>query len=182
MPPLSCRSARPAATTDGSAGGTRGLAIVAAAGLGAADRRVPAAVPGQRAAHPLPIAHWIGQRLTSHGDAWKAGLYVFASWALRATALFLLLAAMDISVSYPLAIGFLCAGAAASALPIAPAAGAATTVGAGRRCSSLRASARSTAVEFAISAQALMILAGVVVILFAAVHHGGQRALARRQA
>ena len=101
---------------------------------------------------------------------------------MRATALFLLLVAMDISVSYPLAIGFLCAGAAASALPIAPAAGAATTVGGGAALLIASGVGTSTAVEFAISAQALLIFAGVVVLLFAAVLHGGQRVLARRHA
>ncbi len=172
-----------AATTDGSPVVRAGLAVVAAAGLGAA--LIVAFLPRFLASGRLirfRIANWIGQRLTSHADAWKAGLYVFASWALRATALFLLLAAMDVSVSYPLAIGFLCAGAAASALPIAPAAGAATTVGGGAALLIASGVGTQAAVEFAISAQALLILAGVVVIAFAAAHHGGQWALARRQA
>jgi hypothetical protein len=38
------------------------------------------------------------------------------------------------------------------------------------------------AVEFAIGAQTLLILAGVVVIVFAAVLHGSQQVLARRLA
>ncbi len=154
-----------AATTDASAAVRAGLAIVAAAGLGAG--LIVLFLPRFLASGRLirfRIAQWIGQRLTSHSDAWKAGLFVFASWAMRATALFLLLVAMDISVSYPLAIGFLCAGAAASALPIAPAAGAATTVGGGAALLIASGVGTSTAVEFAIGAQTLLIFAGVVVL------------------
>jgi hypothetical protein len=172
-----------AATTDASAAVRAGLAVVAAAGLAAG--MIVLFLPRFLASGRLirfRVARWIGQRMTSNGDAWKAGLFVFASWAMRATALFLLLAAMDVSVSYPLAIGFLCAGAAASALPIAPAAGAATTVGGGAALLIASGVGTHAAVEFAIGAQTLLILAGVVVIVFAAVLHGSQQVLARRLA
>ena len=97
------------------------------------------------------IARWIGATYLDR-DAWKAALLIFASWTLRATALYLLLAAMHIELSYPLAIGFLCAGAAAGALPITPAAGAATTVGGGAALLIASGVGTPTAVDFAISA------------------------------
>jgi hypothetical protein len=91
-----------------------------------------------------------------------------------------LLAALDVSISFPLAIGFLCAAAASGALPIGPA-GAATQAGAGAAL--LIASGISTqqAIDFAVGAQALLILAGAAVVVFAAAWHYSQRLVARRQ-
>jgi hypothetical protein len=173
-------SAAAAATSTGSPAVRAGLATVAAAGLGAAA--VIALLPQLASRSRLlrfRIARWISVRTTPLRQAWTAGLLVLASWAVRAVALFLLLAAMDISISFPLAIGFLCAAAASSALPIAPA-GAATQAGAG--AAMLVASGVSTqhAIDFAISAQAIMILAGAAVVIFAALWHAGGRVLARR--
>jgi hypothetical protein len=172
-------SAAAAATSTGSTAVRAGLAIVAAAGLGAAA--IIAFLPRLVASGRLikyRIARWVSRRTTPLRQAWSAGLLVLASWLLRAVALFLLLAAMDISISFPLAIGFLCAAAASGALPIAPA-GAATQAGAG--AAMLIASGISTqqAVAFAVSAQALLILAGASVVAFAAVWHAGGRLLAR---
>jgi len=170
-----------AATSNVSPAVRAGLAVVAAAGLAAG--LIVLVLPRLMASGRLirfRIARWIGMRLTSNRDAWKAGLLVFASWTLRATALYLLLAAMHIELSYPLAIGFLCAGAAASALPIAPAAGAATTVGGGAALLIASGVGTQAAVDFAISAQTLLIFAGVVIVVFAAVFHGAQRLMRRR--
>jgi hypothetical protein len=173
-------SAAAAATSTGSPAVRAGLAIVAAAGLGAAA--IIALLPQLASRSRLlrfRIARWISVRTTPLRQAWTAGLLVLASWVVRAVALFLLLAAMDISISFPLAIGFLCAAAASSALPIAPA-GAATQAGAG--AAMLVASGVSTqhAIDFAISAQAIMIFAGAAVVVFAALWHAGGRVLARR--
>lgn len=175
-------SATAAATSSGSPALRAGLAVVAAGGLGAALIIVllPRAIASGRLIR-FRIARWLSTRVTPGRQAWHAGLLVFASWSVRATALFFLLAAMDISISFPLAIGFLCAAAASAALPIAPA-GAATQAGAG--AAMLVASGLSTqqAIDYAISAQAMVILAGVAVVLFAAARHAGQRVFARRAA
>ena len=60
-------------------------------------------------------------------DAWA---FVFGCWLVRGVACFILLGTLGLSYSFPLALLFLCAGAAAAALPIGPA-GAATQAGAG---------------------------------------------------
>ena len=175
-------SAAAAATSNVSPAVRAGLAVVAAAGLAAG--LVVMVLPRLMASGRLirfRIARWIGLRVTSNSDAWKAALLIFASWTLRATALYLLLAAMHIELSYPLAIGFLCAGAAAGALPIAPAAGAATTVGGGAALLIASGVGTQTAVDFAISAQTLLIFAGIAILLFAAIMHGGQQLVSRRR-
>jgi uncharacterized membrane protein YbhN (UPF0104 family) len=127
------------------------------------------------------IARWISKRTTPMAEAWQAGLLVFASWVIRALGLYFLLAAMGISISFPLAIGFLCAAAASAALPIAPA-GAATQAGAGAAMLVASGVTTQQAVAFAISAQALLIFAGAAVVIFAAVLHTGQRLALRRAA
>jgi hypothetical protein len=175
-------SAAAAATSTGSPAVRAGLALVAAAGLGAGI--LIAVLPRLVASGRLirfRIARWVGQRLTSNTDAWKAWLFVLGSWIVRALALFLLLAAFDISISFPLAIGFLCAAAASAALPIAPA-GAATQAGAGAALLVACGVTTNRAIDFAISAQALVILAGAAVLAFAALWHAGERVVARRQA
>jgi hypothetical protein len=107
---------------------------------------------------------------------------VLASWVLRATGLYLMLAAMGLSLSFPLAIGFLCAAAAASALPIAPAAGAAAQAGGGAALLVTSGISTQTAIDFAVSAQALVIFAGAAVLIFAALWHSGERVSARLRA
>ena len=168
-------SAAAAATSTGSPAVRAGLAVVAAAGLGAG--LIVALLPRAMASGRLikyRIARWIGVRLTSHRDAWKAWLLVHASWLMRAVGLFLLLAALDVSISFPLAIGFLCAAAASGALPIAPA-GAAMQAGAGAALLAASGIGTQTAIDFAIGAQALLIFAGAAVVLFAWVSHRVQR-------
>lgn len=175
-------SATAAATSTGSPALRAGLAVVAFAGLGAA--LVIALLPRLVASGRLirfRIARWIGKRVTPGKEAWRAGLLVFASWAVRATALFFLLAAMDISISFPLAIGFLCAAAASGALPIAPA-GAATQAGAGAAMLVASGIGTQQAINYAISAQAMAILAGAAVLIFAAVWHTAERVATRRRA
>jgi uncharacterized membrane protein YbhN (UPF0104 family) len=175
-------SAAAAATSTGSPAIRAGLAVVAAAGLGAG--LVIAVLPRLVASGRLirfRIMRWVSVRLTSHREAWRAWLLTLASWTMRALGLFLLLAALDVSISFPLAIGFLCAAAASAALPIAPA-GAATQAGAGAAMLIASGIGTQKAIDFAVSAQALLILVGFSVVLFAAVWHGGQRVVARRRA
>jgi hypothetical protein len=175
-------SAAAAATTSDSTPVRAGLAIVAAGGLGAGILiwLMPRIMASGRLIK-FRLARWISKRTTPMAEAWQAGLLVFASWVVRALGLYLLLAAMGISISFPLAIGFLCAAAASAALPIAPA-GAATQAGAGAAMLVASGVTTQQAVAFAISAQALLILAGAAVVIFAALMHTGQRLALRRAA
>jgi len=172
-------SAAAAATSSDSTPVRAALAVVAAGGLGAG--LILALLPRVMASGRLirfRLMRWIGARVTPVRDAWKACLLTLASWTARAVGLFLLLAALDISISFPLAIGFLCAAAASAALPIAPA-GAATQAGAGAAMLAASGIGTQAAIDFAISAQALAILAGAAVVIYAGAQHGGGRLLAR---
>jgi hypothetical protein len=162
-------------TADASGGVRAGLAVVAFAGFGAAV--VIAVLPRLTASGRLirfRIARWLGERVTPPRDAWQAWVLVLASWLTRAFGLFLLLHALGVAFSLPLAIAFLCAAAASGALPIAPA-GAATQAGAGAALLMASGVGTANAVSFAVGAQALLILAGASVLVFAALWHGGKR-------
>ena len=175
-------SATAAATSTGSDTARIALAVVAAGGLGAAV--IIAAIPRIVASGRLirfRVARWFGQHTTSGRDAWQAWLLVTASWGVRAVGLLFLLAALGVSVSFPLAIAFLCAAAASSALPIAPA-GAVTQAGAGTAILVASGIPLGRAVAFAVAAQALLIFAGAAVVLFAAAWHGVQRLAPARAA
>jgi hypothetical protein len=113
------------------------------------------------------IARWLRERSTGPREATKAWLLVSMSWSLRALALFLLLAALGVGWSFGLALLFLCATAASTALPIAPA-GAATQIGAGAGILWVAGVHKTHAIDFALSAQALVILAGGAVVVAAA--------------
>jgi hypothetical protein len=142
-----------------------GLAVVAAAGFGAALILValPRLYRSRRLAR-FRLIGWLGERVTPVREAARASALVLASWVFRAAALLLLLGALGIGFSFPLALLFLTAAAASSALPIAPA-GAATQVGAG--AASLIASGVGTAqaISFAMAAQLLVLFAGAALIL-----------------
>jgi uncharacterized membrane protein YbhN (UPF0104 family) len=171
-----------AASGEMSAGVRVAMAVVALAGFGAAI--VIGVLPRLVASGRLlrfRLARWLGERTTCPRDAWKAWVLVLASWLTRALALFVLLAALHVTLSFGLALAFLCAAAATGALPVAPA-GAATQAGAGAAL--LVASGFSTkqAIDFAISAQALLIVAGAAVVVFAAISHARGRVIARRRA
>ncbi len=164
-----------AATSDSSIGVRAALAVVALAGFGAAI--VIAVLPRVTASGRLirfRIARWLHARAATSHDAWRAGLLVLASWLARAFGLFILLGALGVSISFPLAIAFLCAAAASGALPIAPA-GAATQAGAGAAILVASGIGTSQAIAFAVAAQALLILAGAAVLVFAALCGGGRR-------
>jgi uncharacterized membrane protein YbhN (UPF0104 family) len=149
------------------AGLQAGLAIVAAAGIAAALLVV--ALPWLSRQPRLAryrLFRWVRVHCACPREATKAWLLVSASWSLRALALYVLLAALGVSSSFPLALFFLCATAASTALPIAPA-GAATQIGAGAAILVVAGVKTSHAVAFAISAQALVILAGAAVVVAA---------------
>ncbi|HSE82595.1 MAG TPA: lysylphosphatidylglycerol synthase domain-containing protein, partial [Gaiellaceae bacterium] len=164
-----------AATADASGAVRAALAVVAFAGFGAAV--VIAVLPRLIASGRLirfRLARWLGARVISPRDAWQAWILVLASWLTRAFGLFLLLHALGFAFSLPLAIAFLCAAAASGALPIAPA-GAATQAGAGAAILIASGVGTANAVSFAVGAQALLIVAGAAVLVFAALWHGGRR-------
>jgi hypothetical protein len=91
---------------------------------------------------------------------------VSACWLVRAVALFLLLGTLGIGFSFPLALLFLCAGAAAAALPIGPA-GAAAQVGASATALIASGVGASQALAVAVSVGALGVLSGAAIFLFA---------------
>jgi hypothetical protein len=78
----------------------------------------------------LRLGCWLHPRTTSLRDAAQAWAFVSACWLTRTAGLLLLLGALGVGFSLPLALLFLCTSAAAAALPLGPG-GAATQAGAG---------------------------------------------------
>lgn len=159
-----------------------GLAVVAFAGLGAAA--VILALPRlatSRFFGRFRISQWLGSHAPGAEEAWKAAVLITLSWVVRAAGLLLLLGAVGVGLSVPLAIAFLCAAAASSALPIAPA-GAATQVGAGAAILVASGLTTSQAIGFAVAAQALVILAGAAVLVFALAWTAGRQFVVRATA
>ena len=164
------------AVLPGHAVGLRaGLALIAAAGVGAAALVItlPRIVASKRLCNTR-LACWLRPRTTSMRGASQAWVLVSASWLVRVVALCLLLGAFGIGLSFPLALLFLCAGAAASALPIGPA-GAATQIGAGAAVLVASGVAVGQAVAFAVAVQAMSVFAGAAILLFAIVWRTGMR-------
>jgi uncharacterized membrane protein YbhN (UPF0104 family) len=151
-----------------------GLALVAAAGVasGALVLGLPRLTRSRLVR--FRIARWLGERTTPAHEAWKAWAFILVSWLIRAVAVLVLLGALGVSLSFPIALAFLVAGAASGALPVAPA-GAVTQAGAGAAILIASGVSASQAIGFAVAAQALLILSGAAVLLFAAAWHGGQR-------
>jgi hypothetical protein len=87
---------------------------------------------------------------------------------------FLLLGTLGLGFSFPLALLFLCAGAAAAALPIGPA-GAATQVGASGAALIASGVGASQALDVALAVGVLGVLSGAVILLFAVVWRTGLR-------
>jgi Lysylphosphatidylglycerol synthase TM region len=162
-----------AALAGGASGVRAGLVLVAAAGVAATALVI--ALPrlaGSRRLLRLRLGRWLSPRTTPLRDASQAWALVSACWLVRALQVFLLLGALGIRFSFPLALLFLCAGAAAAALPIGPGA-AATQVGAGAAVLITSGVATSQAVGVAIAGQALGVLSGGSILLFAALRRGG---------
>lgn len=156
-----------------------GLAVVAAAGVAAAA--VIYALPrvaGSRRAARLRLGRWLSTRTTSGRRASEALALVSACWLVRAVACFLLLGALGVGYSIPLALLFLCAGAAAAALPVGLA-GAATQAGAGGAALAATGVSASEALHVAISTGALGVLTGTAVLAGAIVWRSGRSLLPR---
>ena len=144
-----------------------GLALVAAGGVAAAA--VIVALPrlaASRRALRFRLGRWLSPRTTSLRSATEAWALVSACWLVRAVALFLLLGTLGVGFSFPLALLFLCAGAAGAALPIGPA-GAAAQVGASAAALIASGVAASQALAVAVSVAALGLLSGAAIVLFA---------------
>jgi len=145
-----------------------GFAVVAGAGILAAG--LVAFLPRlARTRHVLRfrLGRWLAGHTHCTKEAWAAWLLVSVSWALRGTGVFLLLDALSMHGSFPLALAFLCASAASAALPIAPA-GAATQAGAGAGILVLSGVGTAEAIAFSVAAQALVVVTGAAVILLIA--------------
>ena len=112
------------------------------------------------------LGRWLSQRTTSLRSATEAWALVSACWLVRAVALFLLLGTLGVGFSFPLALLFLCAGAAGAALPIGPA-GAAAQVGASAAALIASGVAASQALAVAVSVTALGLFSGAAIFLFA---------------
>ncbi|HET7573044.1 MAG TPA: lysylphosphatidylglycerol synthase domain-containing protein [Gaiellaceae bacterium] len=157
------------AAADAHSWGVRaGFAVVAAAGVAAAA--VVAFLPrivGWDRVMRFRVGRWLAAHTHCTKEAWAAWLLISVSWSLRGTAVFLLLNALSMHGSFPLALAFLCASAASAALPIAPA-GAATQAGAGAAILALSGVATSEAIAFSVAAQALVIVTGAAVVLLLA--------------
>jgi uncharacterized membrane protein YbhN (UPF0104 family) len=152
-----------------------GLAVVAAAGLAAAALIL--ALPrlaASRQALRFRLGRWLSPRTTSRRAASQAWALVSACWLVRALALFLLLGTLGVGFSFPLALLFLCAGAAAAALPIGPA-GAATQVGVGGAALVASGVGASQALAVAVAVGALGIFSGGAIFLFAVAWSTGRR-------
>src|SRR5205809_1381733 len=143
------------------------LAVVTGAGIAAAA--VIVALPrlaGSKRALRFRLGRWLSPRTTSLSRATEAWALVSACWLARAIAVYLLLGTLGIDFSAPLALLFLCAGAAAAALPIGPA-GAATQIGAGATALIASGVGASQAIGVAVSVGALGVFSGAAILLFA---------------
>jgi uncharacterized membrane protein YbhN (UPF0104 family) len=157
-----------------------GFAVLGLGGVGAAA--IVLALPRLSARTRLVryrLVRWLALRATPWRAASHAGGLVFVSWVIRATAIFLLLSTFGIAVSFPLAVMFICAGAASAALPIGPA-GAATQITAGTTLLVVSGVEASEALSFALAAQALLIFAGATIFLVAVAWHASLRAWSLR--
>ena len=158
------------------------LALIAAAGVAAAV--VIGVLPRMMKCGRFirfRLARWIQVRSPSFGDAAKATVLVHVSWLVRTGGVLLLLWGLGLGLSMPLAMLFLCAGAASAALPLGPA-GAATQAGGGAVILVASGVASSHAIDFALATQSLAVLAGAVVVACTLVWHGGRRLVLRAYA
>lgn len=152
-----------AAASPGNPMGARaGLAFIAAGGIAAAAIIVvlPAVAANRRLVR-FRVGRWLSPRTCSRRNALVITALLAACWFARAAAVMLLLGALGVGFSFSLAVLFLCAGKAAGALPGGQAgAGGAVLIASGV--------GGAKALDVAASGQALAILCGVAMLLFAA--------------
>jgi hypothetical protein len=155
------------------------LALVAAAGVAAAA--VIAVLPrvaASRRTLRFRLGRWVSTRTTSPRHASEAWALVSACWFVRAVASFLLLGTLGVGYSISLALLFLCAGAAAAALPLGLA-GAATQAGVGGAALAATGVGPSEALHVAVSTGLLGVLTGTAVLVAAIVWRSGTSLLPR---
>lgn len=173
-----------AAVMPGVAWGVRaGMAVVAVAGTMAAALIIALPRLGSTKRFVrFRLGRWLGSRTTSRRLAAHAWALVSACWLVRAAATFLLLGGLvGVGFSIPLALLFLCAGAAAAALPIGPA-GAATQIGAGGAALIASGIGTTQALAAAVSVGAIGVLSGAAVLLGAIVWRTGLSLVAAQTA
>jgi Lysylphosphatidylglycerol synthase TM region len=156
------------------------LAVVAGAGIAAAA--VIVALPrlaGSTRALRFRLGRWLSPRTTSLYRATQAWALVTGCWLVRGVACFILLGTLGLGYSLPLSLLFLCAGAAAAAVPIGPA-GAATQAGAGTVALAASGVGGSQALAAAVSGVALGVFSGAAVFLFAVAWRTGRLLLPAR--
>ena len=152
-----------------------GLAIVAAAGVAAAT--IVLLLP-RFAGHPrvarFRVAVWAHEHAACPRAALTAWTLIAASWILRGLALFVLLKALSMGATIPLALAVLCASAASAALPVAPA-GQAVQAGAGAAVLVATGVHVEQAIAFAVAAQALVVVVGALLVVAMGTDHVGAR-------
>jgi uncharacterized membrane protein YbhN (UPF0104 family) len=156
-----------AAFAAGGIAARAGLVVVAGAGIAAAA--VIVALPrlaGSEPALRFRLGRWLSPRTTSPYRAAQAWAFVFGCWLVRGVACFIMLGTLGLGYSFPLALLFLCAGAAAAALPVGPA-GAATQAAAGTAALAAAGVGASQALAASVSVGALGVFSGAAVLLFA---------------
>jgi uncharacterized membrane protein YbhN (UPF0104 family) len=148
-----------------------GLIVVSVAGVLAASFVVflPKLVQHRLVAR-YRLVRWLSEHTTTPKEAAQAWSLVAVSWLLRVAAVFVLLDALAVRTSIPLAVGFLCASAAAAALPIAPAGGVAQA-GAGAALLAAAGIHTSEAAAFAVAAQGMIVLAGAGILVLTTMMH-----------
>ena len=157
-----------AAVSSGSWTVRAGFLVVAVAGVAAAA--VVSFLPRlAETRHVLRFraGRWLSGHTHCAKETWAAWMLISVSWALRGTAVFLLLNALSLRGSFPLALGFLCASAASAAVPIGPA-GAAMQAGAGAALLALSGVPKADAIAFALAAQVLVVVTGAAVMVLLA--------------
>lgn len=162
---------------DAGTGVRVGLAIVAAGGVAAAVviSTLPRVAASRRTLR-FRLGRWVSPRTTSPRHASEAWVLVSACWLVRAVAFCLLLGALGVGYSISLALLFLCAGAAAAALPLGLA-GAATQAGAGGAALAATGVGASEALHVAVSVGVLGVLTGTAVLVAAVVWRSGMSLL-----
>jgi uncharacterized membrane protein YbhN (UPF0104 family) len=158
-----------AAAASHSGGVQAGFALVAAAGVAAAALVLfLPRIARLGFVRKWKVGRWLQEHVACRRSASQAWFLISVSWALRGLAVFVLLNALAIGGSFPLALAFLCASAASASLPIAPA-GAATQAGAGAAILIVAGIPKGQALAFAVAAQGLVILVGAAVVAAAGV-------------
>jgi uncharacterized membrane protein YbhN (UPF0104 family) len=152
-----------------------GLCVVAGAGVASAAivLLLPRLLRIERLIR-FRLTRWLHDRTTCPREASKAWILVSMSWVIRGAACLVLLSAVGVKASVPLALAYLCASAASAALPIAPG-GAATQAGAGAAVLIASGVHASQAIAFSVGAQLLGIMAGAAIVAASAAWTAGSR-------